>query len=187
MPEQARVTAIEALEAFRTRLVVYLDKAGRVLDEISDDVTRTRLWLETDRRLFWEKELRRRQRQLEQKQGELLSARLSELQAANPLLRAQVQEARRAVQEAQAKIALVKQWSRQYDNRVAPAAKEADKLREVLSHEMRKAVAWLDQATKTLDAYAGTRTASEASARIPPAAAEPSGAVAAPQPGEPKP
>ena len=35
------------------------EKAGRVLDEVSDEVIRTRLWLENDRPAYWENQMRR--------------------------------------------------------------------------------------------------------------------------------
>ena len=40
MPDRARVTSLEALEDFRAKLILYREKAGRVLDEVSDDVIR---------------------------------------------------------------------------------------------------------------------------------------------------
>src|SRR2546430_12951766 len=55
MPQPAKVTSIEALDDFKANLIVYLEKAGRLLDEISEDVVRTRIWLETDRQLHWKK------------------------------------------------------------------------------------------------------------------------------------
>ena len=35
MPERAKVTSLEAIEAFRARLIVYRERAGRVLDGAS--------------------------------------------------------------------------------------------------------------------------------------------------------
>jgi hypothetical protein len=155
MPEQAKVTSIEALESFRTSLILYLEKAGRVLDEINTDAVRTRSWLEQDQRLYWENQIRRRAKDLEQKEQELFSARFSELNSVLPMHQAVVRSAKQALAEAENKLALLKKWSRQYDHQVAPIAKEIDKLREVLHGDMHKGVAWLTQAIKTLDAYAG--------------------------------
>jgi len=52
MPERAKVTSLEAIEGFRARLIIYRDKAGRVLDEVSEEVSRTRGWLQGDRVTF---------------------------------------------------------------------------------------------------------------------------------------
>ena len=48
MPQTAKVTSIEAIDAFKASLIVYLEKAGSVLDDVSDDVVRTRIWLQSD-------------------------------------------------------------------------------------------------------------------------------------------
>ena len=66
MPERAKVTSLGAIEDFRAKLIVYRDKAARVLDEVGDAVTRTRLWLESDRPAHWQNQIKQRTRELEQ-------------------------------------------------------------------------------------------------------------------------
>src|SRR6187399_1636750 len=108
MPERARVTSLEALEDFRAKLILYREKAGRVLDEVSDDVIRTRVWLESDRQTHWQNEIRRLTRELEQRQQELFSSELSGLMEASALQRAAVQKARRAIHGAEEKLQRVR-------------------------------------------------------------------------------
>src|SRR5438046_9744601 len=74
MPQRAQVTSVEALEAFRASLIVYLSKARPTLEEVSADVLRTRLWLENEQRTHWENQVRRRHKELEQAQKALFSA-----------------------------------------------------------------------------------------------------------------
>ena len=62
MADRAKITSVEALESFQNVLVVYLDKAKRTMDEISDEVKRTRTWVESDRRVHWKHEVKRRTR-----------------------------------------------------------------------------------------------------------------------------
>ena len=66
-----------------------------------------------------------------------------------------VQRAKRALDEAEAKLRNVKQWNRVFDNRVDPLVKQMEKLHTVLANDMVKAVAYLTQAIDTLDKYAG--------------------------------
>jgi hypothetical protein len=153
MPERAKVTSLEAIEAFRAKLIIYRDKAGRVLDEVSDAVTRTRLWLENDRLPHWQNEIRRRTHELEQRQQELFSAQLSGLLDASPVEQAAVQKARRALQEAEERFQVVRQWNRQYDHRVEPLGRNVEKLRHTLGHDLGLAVARLAEISKTLTAY----------------------------------
>ena len=154
MPERAQVTSIEALESFRSSLIVYLANALRVLDEVSGDVQRTRLWIEDDRLGHWQNEVRRRTRKLQEKQHELFSARMSSLREATQAEHMAVLKAKRALNEAQGKLDLVKKWNRYYDNRLQPLAKEVDKLRDVLVVHMGRAVAYLTQTIRTLGEYA---------------------------------
>ena len=69
MPERAHVTSVDALEAFRANLIVYLSKARPTLEEVSADVQRTRGWLEGEQRTYWESELRRRSQALQEAQA----------------------------------------------------------------------------------------------------------------------
>lgn len=152
--ERAKVTSLEAIEMFRARLIIYRDKAGRVLDEVGEDVIRTRVWLQTDRITFWEGQIRRRQKELEMRQQELFSAQISGMRDASFVQQQAVQRARRAIQEAEGKLNIVKQWNRQYDQRIEPLGKQVEKLRHNLVHDLGLAVAFLAEVTKTLAEYA---------------------------------
>jgi hypothetical protein len=154
MSDRAKVTSLEAIENFRAKVIIYRDKAGRVLDEVGDGVVRTRLWLENDRPAHWESQIRRLTRELEQRQQELFSAQLSGLREASYMQQAAVQKAKHAIRDAEEKMRAVKHWRRQFDHRVEPAGRQVEKFRHMISHEMGKAVAWLNELTKTLSAYA---------------------------------
>ena len=154
MPDRAQVTSLESIELFRARLIIYRDKAGRVLDEVGEDVTRTRVWLQTDRVTFWEGQIRRCKKDLEMRQQELFSAQLSGMRDASFVQQQAVQRARRAMSEAEGKLQIVKQWNRQYDQRVEPLGKQVEKLRHNLVHDLGQAIAFLSEVTKTLAEYA---------------------------------
>jgi len=160
MPERARVSSLEVIESFRAKLIVYREKAARALDEVSDEVRRTREWLENERQNFWQNEIRRLTREAERRQQELFSAQLSGLLEASVLQQAAVQKARHAIRGAEEKLQRVKQWQRQFDHRVEPPARQVEKLRHTLSHDLGLAVAWLNEMTKTLSAYAELSPAS---------------------------
>ncbi len=154
MPDKAKVTSLEAIESFRASLIVYLERAKCTLDEISEEVMRTRLWLQDDRREHWQREIRRRAKQLEEKQQELFGAELANLREVTDAERHAVMQAKRALNEAQARLDIVKKWNREFDSRIEPLAKEVDKLQDVLVSHMGKAVVYLTQANKSLAEYA---------------------------------
>ena len=154
MPERAHVTSVDALGSFRSNLIVYLSKARPTLEEVSADVQRTRSWLEDEQRAHWENELRRRSRALQEAQQALFSAKLSNLREASAAEQMAVQRTKRARDEAEAKLRVLKQWNRVFDNRVDPLVKQMEKLHTVLAYDMAQAVAFLTQVIETLDAYA---------------------------------
>jgi hypothetical protein len=154
MADRAHVTSFEALEAFRAALIVYLTKARPALDNVSDDVLRTRLWLQNDQRTHWEGQVRRRAKALEQAQQALFSAGMANLREPSSAEQAALHRARRALTEAEDKLRRVKQWGREFENRVEPLAKQLEKLRTTLTNDMPKAVTYLAQTVKTLSEYA---------------------------------
>ena len=154
MPERARVTSLEAIEDFRAKLIIYRERAGRVLDEVNDEVTRTRLGLQSERPAHWQNQIRRLTHELEQRQQELFSAQLSGLCDSSYAQQAAVQKNRRALRAAEEKLKTTRQWLRQYDQRVEPLGRQVEKLRHTLGHELGQAVAWLNEMTKTLGEYA---------------------------------
>ena len=85
MSQRANVTSVEAIEAFRSNLIVYLSKARPTLEEITDQLVRLRQWVQIDQRVLWENVLRRRMRELEDAKAALLSTKLSSLKEAGSM------------------------------------------------------------------------------------------------------
>lgn len=154
MAEKAHVTSIEALELFRLNLILYVSKARPALEEVSADLLRTRLWLQNDQRMHWETQFRRREKELQQAQQALSSARMSSFRQDKSTEQNAVRKAKRALEEAEAKLRILKHWNREFDNRVNPLAKQLEKLHTVLATDMVRAAAYLSQAIDTLAAYA---------------------------------
>lgn len=156
MPErtQAQVTSLDALDAFRSHLIVYLSKARPALEEVTADVMRARLWLENEQRTYWENQVRRRHKELEQAQEALFSSKISNLQKETAAEQQAFHRARRALDEAEDKLRTVKKWNREFDGRVQPLLKQTEKLHTVLSNDLPKAIAYLANAMNTLAAYA---------------------------------
>lgn len=180
MPEHAKVTSLEAIEDFRAKLIIYRDKASRVLDEVSDNVTRARVWVETERPVHWQTQIRRLNRDLETAQQELFSAQLSGLRDASYAQQAAVQKIRRSIRDAEDKAKVVQQWQRQFDQRIETPARQVEKLRHFLGHDLVRAVAWLNEVIKSLAAYTELSPTSAAPAPAPsvtndPAPTEPGG------------
>ena len=173
MAEQARVTSIDALESFRANLINYLTTAHQHLDGVSDDVRRMRGWVQTDQRLHWQAELRRRTRTRDLAEQELFSAKLSGLRDNVSAQELAVRRAKAAVAEAEEKLRNVKLWTRNFDHAADPLMKRLDGLRQLLDHDMPGAISYLMQAQKTLESYS-EMTLRDAASRPPHPSAAPS-------------
>ena len=97
----ARVTSIDALDDFRAKLLVYCARARRLLDDVNDDVVRTRVWLQSDRLPYWKKQVWLKQKELAIADQELMTARLSDMPEATQARRMAVNKCKAALREAE--------------------------------------------------------------------------------------
>jgi len=156
----ANVSSIEALDLFRSSLVMYLEKAGASLDEVNQDVKRTRHWLFNENSLYWKMELRKRVKALDLARSEYFSARLTHSGSTGATgKQVAVRRATVAKREAEDKLRKIKKWCRDYDSEIEPLAKKVENLRASMLYEMPNGVAFLEQAARTLSDYAGMRAA----------------------------
>ena len=170
MAERAQVSSIEAIESFRARLVLFTGRSRAALEEVLDEVQRTRVWLESTQRSHWENECRRRKRALEEAQQELFSARLSQLRTQTAAQILAVERAKLALAHAEDKLGAVKRWSREFEMRAEPLAKEVEPLLTCLTTDFGKALVYLANVIKALEAYA---TAIPQSADVSPVESQP--------------
>ena len=170
MPGQARITSVEAVEAFRADLLVYLEKARNVVDEVSEEVKRTHAWLQDDRGRHWAQQVKRRTMDLQERQQELFSAQIANIRHNIQAELVAVRRAKQSLEEAEAKVKAVKHWLRDYPIEVEPLARHADLLRHALVTDMGKAVVLLTQTIETLHAYAALKPPTAAAPETPPAA-----------------
>jgi len=153
MSPQAQITSVEAIAAFRAQLVVYLAQMRPVLDEVTAEVLRTRTWVEDDRRRFWQQEFRKCSRRLEDARQELFTASMSKLGEATSVHQMAVQRAQRDLRAVEEKLVLLKKWGQELDNRAGPLVKQMEQLHGFLGVDMERAVAYLDEVLRALDAY----------------------------------
>ena len=158
MADQAKVASLDAVESFRTSLIIFMEKARKALDEVADTVRRTRYWVQDEQPNYWLMEKRRRQRQLEQAEQELYSSRLSTLEEVSTEAQMMVRRARRAIEEVDAKIRIVKKWGRDYDSEVEPLARRIDTLNDLVQSKYPKAVSQLTEMLRILEEYANVGT-----------------------------
>ncbi len=156
MAEQARISNLDAIEAFRTALAVFMSKARQSVEMALDAVKRTRVWLDVEQPAFWKAQIKQRQKKLDQAQQELMSARMSEFVDTPSVQQMAVRKARAALEEAQAKLERTQGWAREYDRLVAPMVRKLDAMRDYVDTDLTVANASLVEIQKILEAYRET-------------------------------
>jgi chromosome segregation ATPase len=141
------------VDRFRSSLVVFLERAGLILDEVSDEVKRTRIWLQTEQKLRLTHEIKKRNRDLEMLEQALFTARLSNLKNAKTGQQMQISKKRRELRELETKMRAVSMWLRDFDSKVEVEAMKVEKLRHLIDSDMRKAVTFLSEAIRLLEDY----------------------------------
>jgi hypothetical protein len=180
MADRAQVTSVEAIEAFRSALVIYLSKARPALEEMANEVARAKQWLQNDQRRKWEAEMKMRAKKLERAKAEMFSVSMSQLQEVSSAQQLLMHRAQQACDEAQQKLTILKKWDRELENRSEPLVKQVDQFQSFVTSEMPKAIAYVSNAIRALEAYADVRMGGAGDATLPPETpAEPS---AAPEP-----
>ncbi len=149
----ANVTNIEALARFRSSLVLFVERAGLILDEVSEEVKRTRLWLQTEQKLKLTQETKRRIRELELLEQELFTARLSDLAQKKTGAQMEVNKKRRDLRDLETKTRAVAGWLRNFDSAVEPEARKVEKLRHHLDTDTVRSLIFLAEAIRNLQAY----------------------------------
>lgn len=153
MAERANITDIQVLDRFRSQLLVFIEKASSTLDEVSDEVKRTRIWLQTEQKLNLERETRRTQKSLEQLESEFFSARLTDASERKTGLQMQMRKKKQELRDLEKKIRAVQAWLRNFDSTVEVEARKVDKLKHMIDSEMKQACQFLNQAAQALADY----------------------------------
>ena len=154
MSNQARVSSIDALEAFRAELIHYIEKARVALEDMTGEARRTRTWLDVDRTQHWSGQMKKLTKLLHQAEEELYSANLTNPQASNTLQKMAVAKVRHKLDEAEAKMRVTKRWRQVYDNRTSPLLRQLEPMFFRVGQQLPKAVHSLGESIKILQAYA---------------------------------
>jgi hypothetical protein len=158
MSDQVSISSIDALEAFRADLIQYIAKARVALEDMEGDVRRTQTWLDTDRAQHWAGQVKLWVKKLDQAEQELYSANLTNPKASNAFQKMNVHKAKRNLEEAEAKLRLVKHWRQTFENRATPLLRQLDPMFFLVGQQLPKGVVSLGEAIKSLQAYAEKST-----------------------------
>ena len=154
MANQAKVGSLDSIKSFRTSLVIFIERMTNALDDVGDEVKRTRNWILDEQVNYWRSMKRQWEKKLDQAEQELYSTRLSTMHNTNTEAQMNVRRATQKVDEIDGKIRTIQKWARDYDSIVEPLARRLDTYRDLLSTKYPKAIFQIDKTFETLESYA---------------------------------
>ncbi|MDB3939360.1 hypothetical protein N9406_00220 [Verrucomicrobiales bacterium] len=153
MADKANVASVESLDRYRSNLVVFLERVSSILDEVGEEVKRTRIWLQTEQKLRVTQRIKMESRKLEMLEQEMFTARLSSLRTAKTGAQMQINRKRCEIRDLKDKLKAIAAWSRNYDSTVEVEARKVEKLRFMLDGEMKQAMSFLSESVRLLEEY----------------------------------
>ncbi len=155
MADRAHVRSTDDIDRFRSQLLTFLSGARAAVEESAVEVARQQAWLDLDRRKYWEGELWRRQRRLEEAKQALFQESIATQRGPASFLQMQVHRCERSLDESREKLNHVRAWGRAFEHRSLPMVRQVEQLHTVLTVDMARAVQFLTQSLAALDAYTG--------------------------------
>lgn len=154
MSDQAKVSSIDALEAFRADLIRFVENARAALEDAEGEVRHTRIWLDGDRTAHWARQMKQRIKQLDQAEADCHNARIIRPDESHASLKLAVARAKRRVVEAEEKMRVLKHWRMHFDNRVTPLVRRLSPAFFMVCKHLPDGIHSLDESIKALQAYA---------------------------------
>lgn len=156
MNRTAHITSIETIRRFRPALVKFADQVRQALTEVQGEMQRTAAWLEQEQGPFWQRQLRKRQEEVQQAKQALNAKKLFDSptvkQTAVDEERA-LRRAKRRLEEAEQKIEAVRRWRRELEREWMRQQGQLQRLSRAVEQDVPRAVALLERMSRSLEAY----------------------------------
>jgi multidrug efflux pump subunit AcrA (membrane-fusion protein) len=175
----AGVSSINALGEFRRCLAEFQTTAIAALDEAQADVQRAVWWVQHEQLTWWQGQKKKRTAKLAQAQSELFRAEVAspDLRVRPTAERKAVEDAQRALAEAETRLASIKRWSVAIEREVLLYKAQCQHLAQAVEGDLPRALVRLDRMVASLERYVRLAVPTDE----PPAAAPPEPAGGGPE------
>jgi hypothetical protein len=174
MSSQAEVRSIEALKDFRTALVLYGEDTLASLGAVEMELRRTVYWLEQDRPLYWQEQIKKRRELVASARSELFRRQLQKTPEYSPSMVEQKENLRRAeasLQDAEKRLMLVRKWQPLLRQTTLEYHGSIQRIKTLAAGDVPAAVNLLSRIIDALEAYLSVALPSRAPADPPMTAA----------------
>lgn len=159
MADSADVRSIEVLKDVRVAVCAFAEEAKNALADVDFDARRTLDWLQNEQPAFWRSEIRRWQQNLQMARAELARKKLGRFLDHKPDTSQEEKAVRLAesrIQEAEAKLELIKRWLPELLQAVQEYRGSSQPLVSLVEVDLSRAVARIDRMLDALEAYLQT-------------------------------
>jgi hypothetical protein len=154
---QARVESLDVLKSFKVALVKFIEAANVAIVDAESDLNRTKMWIETEQSVFWQRQIKQRQAALARAEEALRMKKIfKDVSGARQSYideEKAVQKARRAVEHAEQKSAATMAWKRKMEKVSHDFKGSIQKLGTTVAADLPNAVARVENLLRTLEQY----------------------------------
>jgi len=156
MSSQASVHSIDALKDLRVALALYGDDTLGALGAVEAEVRRTLRWLQEERPIYWQEQIKRRREQVAMARSEVFKRNLQKRADYTPPMSEQKENLRKAeasLQDAEKRLAMVRKWQPLFKHAVLEYHASIQRLKDLAASDIPRAVNLLSRMIDSLEAY----------------------------------
>jgi hypothetical protein len=182
MSNTANIDSFDAIKAFRAALIKFASAAGSSLTEADADMMRTLNWLDREQTSYWQNQIRKRQEFVSRckeavRQKKVFKDATGRTPSAVDEEKV-LQKALKHLDEAEQKLVAVRKWKGRLQKEIDLYKGSIQGFATAIEADVPTAVATLDKALKSLEAYVALKAPELAPTPVP---AEPDASMARPE------
>jgi hypothetical protein len=156
MSSQATVHSIDDLKALRVAMALYGDDTLGTLGAVEAEVRRTLRWVEEERPVYWQEQIKRRREQVAMARADVFRKNLQKRPDYNPAMSEQKEALRKAeasLQDAEKRLVMVRKWQPMLRHVVLEYHASVQRLKDMAAGDVTSGVNLLTRIIDALEAY----------------------------------
>jgi hypothetical protein len=156
MSSQAAVHSIDELKNLRVALALYGEDTLATLGAVEAEVRRTLRWLQEERPVYWQEQIKRRREQVALAKSEVFRRNLQKRPDYTPPMSEQKEALRKAeasLQDAEKRLAMVRKWQPVFNQAILEYHASIQRLKDLAAADVPRAVNVLTRIVDALEAY----------------------------------
>jgi hypothetical protein len=156
MSSQAAVRSIDDLKSLRVAMALYGEDTLGTLGAVEAEVRRTLRWVEEERPVFWQEQIKRRREQVAMARADVFRKNIQKRPGHNPAMSEQKEALRKAeasLQDAEKRLVMVRKWQPTLRHAVLEYHASVQRLKDMAAGDVPSGVNLLTRIIDALEAY----------------------------------